>query len=64
MFYQNNSSNKELKISARFWPIFNFELNGKGHEPSRAENLSARLGLISNNTLFSIPSLKLPEIKK
>ena len=34
---------KEIKISARFWPIFDFELNEKGHEPSRAENHSARV---------------------
>ena len=27
--------NSEIKISARFWPIFGFELSVKGHEPSR-----------------------------
>ena len=31
-----------FSISAWFWPIFDFELNGKRHEPSQAENASAR----------------------
>jgi hypothetical protein len=30
------------RFSARFWPIFASELSEKGHEPSRAENPSAR----------------------
>ena len=36
-----NHKNK-IEILARFRPIFNFELNGKGQEPSRAENPSAQ----------------------
>ena len=31
----NNES--EIEISARFQPIFSFELNGKGQKPSQAE---------------------------
>ena len=31
-----------MKILARFWPFFDSELNGKGHEPSQAENPSAQ----------------------
>ena len=40
MIIQNN----EIKILARFWPIFGFELSEKRSraEPSRAENPSAR----------------------
>ena len=48
----------KIKISARFWPIFDFELNEKKSraEPSRAEKPSARaarLGLITNDYVLS-----------
>jgi hypothetical protein len=41
----------EIKISACFWLIFGLELNEKSSqaELSRAENPSARLGLITSN---------------
>jgi hypothetical protein len=41
---------KKKKKLARFRPIFDFELKGKSSraEPSRAENPSARLGLITS----------------
>ena len=35
------SHKKEIEIWARFWSIFDFELNEKGHEPSQTENPSA-----------------------
>ena len=46
----SNHKNK-IEISARFRSIFDFELNGKRSqaEPSRAENPSARLGLITSS---------------
>ena len=34
---QSINQKNEIKISARFRPIFDFELNEKGHEPSRAK---------------------------
>ena len=37
------NNKKEIKILARFAAVFfYFELNGNGHEPSQAENPSAR----------------------
>ena len=44
-----NIYKNEIEISARFWPIFDFGLNEKRSQakPSRAENPSARLGLIT-----------------
>ena len=37
-----NNQKIKIRIAACFWLIFYFELNGKGHKPSRAENPSAR----------------------
>ena len=37
-----------IKIPTHFRPFFNFELRGKDHKPSPAENLAARLGLITS----------------